>query len=133
MTERDVQKLLQELDQVRSQVLMFEAHLPEMLEGAKARTKAHLLAFEESFPELPHKFMGFKKFCIAFMIAEQIVDGKVRNRLEKEALKHVLCMKFNAQKAAPSDSFIREIAINVLGAEEFEVNSALKIENIELA
>ncbi|HDI00504.1 MAG TPA: hypothetical protein ENF74_05915 [Firmicutes bacterium] len=60
MTERDVQKLLQELDQVRSQVLMFEAHLPEILEEAKARTKAHLLAFEESFPKLRHavEFVG---------------------------------------------------------------------------
>ena len=66
------------------------------------------------------------------MIAEMIVIGEVRNRLEKETLKHVLCMKFKASKSAPSDSFIREIAVNVLKAKEFEVNTALKLEKIEL-
>ena len=88
--------------------------------------------FENSFPEYQVRFQGFKKFCIAFMIAERIVIGEVRNRLEKETLKHVLCMKFKASKSAPSDSFIREIAVNVLKAKEFEVNTALKLEKIEL-
>ena len=89
--------------------------------------------FENSFPEYQIRFNSFKKFCIAFIIAEKIVGGEVRNRLEKETLKHVLCMKLNAKKAAPSDSFIREIATQVLKAEEFEVNTALKSEKIELA
>lgn len=60
MTEKDVRKLLEELDQVRSRVLMFEALLPEMIEGAKERTRVHLLMLKESFPRLRHtiEFVG---------------------------------------------------------------------------
>ena len=87
--------------------------------------------FEKSFPEFIKKIEGFKKFYIAFKMAEQIAGGNIRNRIEKETLKHALCLKFNAIKSAPSDSFVREIATNVLKAEEFKVNDTLSMINIE--
>ena len=56
MKEQDVQKFLQELDQVRSQVSMFETQLPEILKG----TKPHLLVLRESLPKLRYivEFVG---------------------------------------------------------------------------
>ena len=88
--------------------------------------------FEQSFPQYRKRFLSFKKFYIAFRIAESIAAGVVRNRLEKEALKHALCIKLNAMKAAPPDNLIREIALNVLKANEIEVNDALRKNSIEL-
>lgn len=84
-----------------------------------------LRAIEEAFPNLRQKVNGFKKFFIAFRVAQALLAGNVTNRLEKEALKHALCIKFNAVKAAPSDDFIREIAVDVLGASERLVSNAL--------
>lgn len=92
-----------------------------------------LREFEKNWPELDYKFRSFKKFYIALMIAKSIVEGKIRNRLEKEALKHSLCIRLGAEKSAPPDSFIRDIAINVFKGEEYEVNKALSTkESIEL-
>ena len=64
-------------------------------------------------------------------MAEQIAGGMIRNRIEKETLKHALCLKFNAVKSAPSDSFVREIATKVLKADEFRVNDTLSMVSIE--
>mgnify|MGYP000150217433 CR=1 FL=1 len=91
-----------------------------------------LKAFEDSYPELSERFRRFKKFYIAFRIAEAIVARDVRNRLEKEALKHALCLKLNATRAAPSDNEVRMIATEVLGMPEYIVNDVLKAQNIEL-
>ncbi len=88
---------------------------------------------EEKFPQYGKRFLRFKKFYIAFRIAEGVAVGKIRNRLEKEALKHALCIKLNATRAAPSDNLVREIAVNVLKADEVEVNDVLKIDKIELS
>ncbi len=90
-----------------------------------------LKAFEKDFPEYKHKFEGFKKFFVAFKLAEEIAAGKIKSRIEKEALKHALCLKLGAIRAAPPDSLIREIATKILGAEEFKVNDVLKPESIE--
>jgi len=87
--------------------------------------------FEKEFPVYGKKFDGFKKFYIAFKMAEQIAGGMIRNRIEKETLKHALCLKFNAVKSAPSDSFVREIATKVLKADEFRVNDTLSMVSIE--
>ena len=90
-----------------------------------------LRRLEEAFPELKRKINGFRKFYIAFRVAQEIVAGNIRNRLEKEAFKHALCIKLNAEKAAPSDEFVREIAVNVLKARESYVNNALSLKGIE--
>lgn len=90
-----------------------------------------LRRLEAAFPELKRKINSFRKFYIAFRVAQEIVAGNLRNRLEKEAFKHALCIKLNAEKAAPSDEFVREIAVNVLKAKESYVNNALSLKGIE--
>lgn len=86
-----------------------------------------LSSFEKDFPELEKNFQGFKRFYIAYRIAEEIAAGKVRNRIEKETLKHAMCVRLNAEKAAPPDWFIREIAVEALRVPERKVNSALSL------
>lgn len=89
--------------------------------------------FERKLPKLEYKFKMFKRFYIALVLAKNIVEGKVKDRLEKEALKHSLCMRFNAVKCAPSDSFIKDIAVNVFKGSEHQVNKVLSTkEDIEL-
>ena len=92
-------------------------------------------SFEKDFPKYEKNFKSFVRFYVALRIAEKIVKKEIRNRLEKEALKHSLCLKFGMPKNAPSDDFIRDLAINVFNGEEHEVNSVLAFpesENIEL-
>lgn len=90
-----------------------------------------LFKFEDEFSEFSKKIQGFKRFYIAFRLAEEIAAGKVRNRIEKEALKHALCLRLKAEKVAPPDWLIREIATNVIGAPEFRVNDALRTKGVE--
>lgn len=73
---------------------------------------------EELLPNLSHKINGFKRFYIAFRVAQAIASRDVKNRLEKETLKHALSMKFNAIRVVPSDEFVREILVNVLRVDE---------------
>lgn len=81
----------------------------------------------ELFPELSRKIAGFKKFYIAFRVAQSIAEGRVRTRLEKEALKQALCVKFKAEKAAPSDEFIREVALGVLKLDERSIADVISL------
>lgn len=91
------------------------------------RLAALLARIEEIFPHLTQKIYGFKRFFIAFSVAQAIAEGKVTTRFEKEALKHALCIRFNASKAAPSDELIKDIAVNVLSASERQVFNALSL------
>jgi len=86
-----------------------------------------LRKISDELPKLKPRIDGFLKFYIAFRIAEKIAAGEIRSRLEKEALKHSLCVKFNAVKSAPPDQLIREIAVNVLKVDEYIVNRAFKV------
>ncbi len=87
--------------------------------------------FEETFEEYRRKIQGFKRFYIAFRLAEEVAAGNIRNRIEKEAFKHALCLRLRAEKVAPPDALVREIAINVLGAPEYKVNDALRVGSVE--
>ncbi len=90
-----------------------------------------LSMFEKEFPELEKNITGFKRFYIAFRLAEEIAAGKIRNRIEKETLKHAMCVRLNAEKAAPPDWFIREIAVEALKIPEYRVNAALSFSDRE--
>jgi hypothetical protein len=85
----------------------------------------------ELFPHLAQRIAGFKRFYVAFRVAQAVAEGAVRTRLEKEALKHALCIKLGAEKAAPSDEFIREIALNVLKLDERHIARAVSAKSAE--
>lgn len=90
--------------------------------------------FLRNFPRYSIRLNSFIRFYIALRLAERIVKREIRNRLEKEAYKHSMCVKFGSLKNAPPDSLIREIAVNVFKGKEFEVNTVLNLEKgIELS
>lgn len=86
-----------------------------------------LKSFESSFPEYAPNFLGFKRFYIAYKLAESIARGDVRNRIEKEALKHALCLRLGTERAAPPDWLVREIAVRVLKVPEHRANDVLSV------
>jgi hypothetical protein len=86
-----------------------------------------LAEFEKAFPELRENFASFKRFYIAFRMAEMIASGKIRNRIEKEAYKHAMCVKLNADKSAPSDDFIRDIVVSTFRVPEHRANGVLRM------
>ena len=83
--------------------------------------------FERAFQELQKNFASFKRFYIAFRVAEMIASGKIRNRLEKEAYKHAMCVKLNANRSAPPDDFIRVILTSVFKMPEHRANEVLRM------
>jgi len=86
-----------------------------------------LSSLERSFPHLSQKILGFKRFFVAFKLAQAIAVGLVSNRLEKEAYKHALCLRLGAPRAAPSDDLVREILVNVLKGSERLARSVLML------
>lgn len=90
-----------------------------------------LQKFEASFPEYSSNFLGFKRFYIAYKLAESIARGDVRNRIEKEALKHALCLRLGTEKAAPPDWLVREVAVKVLRVPEHRANDSLSMSREE--
>lgn len=131
----DASAIMEELGFVDENVVFRIARLEAtaVLLGFKPEDELVLLLdrLSKLFPGLNHKIASFKKFYIAFKIAQGIAEGNVRTRLEKEAMKHALCIKFKAEKAAPSDDFIRELAVNVLKLQERYVANAVSLKTPE--
>ncbi|RLF16138.1 MAG: hypothetical protein DRJ66_03480 [Thermoprotei archaeon] len=74
----------------------------------------------DAYEDLKDRFRGFARFYIALKIGEAIALGKVRNSVEKEALKHTLCLKLGFSKSAPPDEMIYDMTRSI-----FKVNDSL--------
>jgi len=120
-----VEAVLEELGSADENVVFRTARLEAtaVLLGFKPEEELALLLnrLSELFPALAQRIVGFKRFYVAFRVAQAVAEGVIRTRLEKEAIKHALCVKLGAERAAPPDEFIREIALNVLKLEERRV------------
>ncbi|RLF22675.1 MAG: hypothetical protein DRN15_08330 [Thermoprotei archaeon] len=64
----------------------------------------------KAYPELSQRFFSFARFYVALKVAEAIALRRVKSPVEKEALKHSLCIKLGFEKATPSDEFIYDLA-----------------------
>ena len=124
-----VNAMLEELGSTDENTIFRVARLEAtaVLLGFKPEEELVLLLnrLSELFPELAQRITGFKRFYVAFKVAQAVAEGAVRTRLEKEAMKQALCIKLGAEKAAPSDEFIREIALKVLKLEERRIVKAV--------
>jgi len=67
----------------------------------------------KEYPEFKDTIRNYKKFYIAFRLAEAIAKREIKNRVAKEALKHAIAVKINSQKNMPSDRYIYTIASEV--------------------
>ncbi len=65
------------------------------------------------YPEHEQTIRNYKKFYIAFRVAEAIAKGEIRNKLMKEALKRAIAVRVDAAKNLPSDKYIYTIAFEV--------------------
>jgi len=72
------------------------------------------------YPEYEQTIRNYKKFYIAFRVAEAIAKGEIRNKLMKEALKRAIAVRVEAAKNLPSDKYIYTIAFEV-----FKVSSKI--------
>lgn len=63
MKTNDLQVIEAALDQLRSHLLIFETHFPEIVKGARMRGKAHLTVFSECFPALK-RMVNFAEIAI---------------------------------------------------------------------
>ena len=109
-----LQELFEKVDsQVFFRILRFAVTLN--LLGYLDDDKLRLVISEmfKSFPEFSERYRSFIRFYVTLKLCELIALGKVRNRIEKEILKHTLCLKFNAPKATPSDKLLFDVAVNV--------------------
>jgi len=67
----------------------------------------------KEYPEFEDTIRNYKRFYIAFKLAESIAKREVKNRVAKEALKHAIAVRINSQKNMPSDRYIYIIASEV--------------------
>ncbi len=74
---------------------------------------AFLNKVSSEYPEYEQPITNYKKFYIAFRVAEAIAKGEIRNKLMKEALKRAMAVRIGAAKNLPSDKYIYTIALEV--------------------
>jgi len=67
----------------------------------------------QEYPEFEDTIKNYKRFYIAFKLAESIAKREVRNKVAKEALKHAIAVRINSQKNMPSDKYVYTIASEV--------------------
>ncbi|MEB2792883.1 MAG: DUF2192 domain-containing protein [Caldisphaeraceae archaeon] len=80
-------------------------------EGAIKKLSSRL---KEAFPENSRDVDKYMRFYIAFMIAEQIGNGKIRNKTTMDAFKVALALQLNMNKRLiPNDKYIAKIANEV--------------------
>ncbi len=87
--------------------------------------------FYEVFPEFEDTIRRFTKFFIAVKLAEEIANGLIRNRIEKEVRKQLLSMEIGIPKSTPPDDYVAKIAQAVYEVPENVVNSLLIPHNKE--
>jgi len=64
----------------------------------------------EVFPEYEDTARRFTKFFIAVKLADDVANGSIRNRVEKEIRKQLLSLKIGIEKSTPSDSYVAKVA-----------------------
>ena len=79
----------------------------------------------ELFPDQSDTARKYARYYIALRVAEAIASGKVRNRIEKEALKQALAARIGLPKILPDDEYIEYIARNVFGVSPRRLKSVL--------
>ncbi len=67
----------------------------------------------KEYPEFKDTIRNYKRFYIAFRLAESIAKREIKSKVAKEALKHAIAVRINSQKNMPSDKYIYTIASEV--------------------
>lgn len=64
----------------------------------------------EILPEHEDTIRRFTKFFVAVKLAEEVANGAIRNRVEKEIRKQVISLETGISKSTPSDNYVAKVA-----------------------
>ncbi len=67
--------------------------------------KAH-----QAFPEFSEAIRRFTKFVISVKLAEEISQGIIKNKIEKEIRKQLLSLEIGLPKTTPPDDYVMKVA-----------------------
>lgn len=64
----------------------------------------------QAFPEFSDAIRRFTKFVISVKLAEEISQGIIKNRIEKEIRKQLISLEIGLPKSTPSDDYVMKVA-----------------------
>jgi len=67
--------------------------------------KAH-----QAFPEFSEAIKRFTKFVISVKLAEEISQGIIKNKIEKEIRKQLISLEIGLPKTTPPDDYVMKVA-----------------------
>ncbi|MEO3993619.1 MAG: DUF2192 domain-containing protein [Desulfurococcaceae archaeon TW002] len=62
------------------------------------------------FPEFSDAIRRFAKFVISVKLAEEISQGIIKNKIEKEIRKQLISLEIGLPKSTPSDDYVMKVA-----------------------
>ncbi len=83
----------------------------------------------KAFPEEEATFRRLSRFYIAVKVAEAIINGEVKNWVNKEAYKQAVAVKLGSPRAIPDDDYIAKIIATVFGLKPSKYSKILRSEN----
>jgi len=82
--------------------------------------------------KLAHRTRSYRAVVVAFSLAEQLSNGLVHKKTEKEILKNQIARELGDEHSLPKDNLVWRIAVNILGVNESIVNKVLRLKSEEL-
>jgi len=64
----------------------------------------------QAFPEFSDAVRRFTKFVISVKLAEEISQGIIKNKIEKEIRKQLISLEIGLPKSTPSDDYVMKVA-----------------------
>ncbi|MFN3268212.1 MAG: DUF2192 domain-containing protein, partial [Zestosphaera sp.] len=64
----------------------------------------------QTFPEFSDAIRRFAKFVISVKLAEEISQGIIKNKIEKEIRKQLISLEIGLPKSTPSDDYVMKVA-----------------------
>jgi len=64
----------------------------------------------QAFPEFSDAIRRFAKFVISVKLAEEISQGMIKNKIEKEIRKQLISLEIGLPKTTPSDDYVMKVA-----------------------
>ncbi|MCC5998445.1 MAG: DUF2192 domain-containing protein [Thermofilum sp.] len=82
--------------------------------------------------KLARRTRSYRAVVVAFRLAEQLSNGLVHKKTEKEILKNRIARELGDEHSLPKDNLVWRIAVNILGVNESIVNKVLRLKSEEL-
>ncbi len=80
----------------------------------------------KAFPEEEGTFKRLSRFYIAVKVAEAIINGEVKDWVNKEAYKQAVAVKLGSPRAIPDDEYISKIIATVFGLKPSKYSKILR-------